>query len=142
MGGWVWGRGLVTRSFNHRSRVTMTSAISCMAVTPPDSGQQGMESCVVYHERPIGSSTLCSKNDLLCYSLMFPNVAYYAIDSHPLFHIMLQKFSEIRYTTQNSSFRVHSSSSVHRPFSTTVQQITRDVTLAVSTVRECDSPPL
>jgi len=46
---------------------------------------------------------------------MLPNVAYYAIDSHPLFPIMLSKFSEIRYTTQNSSFRVHSSSSVQGP---------------------------
>ena len=90
----------------------------------------------------LGSSTLCSKNYLLCYSPMLPNVAYYAIDSHPLFHIMLEKFSEIHYTTQISSFRVHSSSSVHRPFSTTVQQITRDVTLAVSTIRECDCHPL
>ena len=31
---------------------------------------------------------------------------------------------------------------VHRPFSTTVPQITKDVILHVSTVRESDSPPL
>jgi len=35
-----------------------------------------------------------------------PNVAYYAIDSYPLFHIMLYKKSnEIQHTTQNSRFQ-------------------------------------
>jgi len=31
---------------------------------------------------------------------------------------------------------------VHRPFSKTVPQITKDETLHVSTVRETDSPPI
>jgi len=34
------------------SRVTMTSIISCMEVTPPVSNRQGMELCVVNHEMP------------------------------------------------------------------------------------------
>jgi len=34
------------------SRVTMTSIMSCMEVTPPVSDRQGMELCVVNHEMP------------------------------------------------------------------------------------------
>jgi len=58
-------------------------------------------------EQLVGSSTLCSKNDLLLYSPMLLNVAYYAIESYPLFHIMLykKKSDEIHHTTQNSCFR-------------------------------------
>ena len=38
------------------------------------------------HGKLIGSSTLCSKNYLLCCFPMLSNVVCYAIDSHPLFH--------------------------------------------------------
>ena len=66
---------------------------------------------------------------------MLLNIAYYAIDSYPLFRIMLYKISyEIQFMLSKLTVLVH------RPFSTTVQQITKDVTL--STVRESDSPPL
>ena len=37
-----------------------------------------------FNPSPVGSSTLCSKNYILCYSLMLPNVAYYPLDSYPL----------------------------------------------------------
>jgi len=37
---------------------------------------------------------------------MLLNVAYYAIDPYPLFHIMLYKIShEIHHTTQNLCFQ-------------------------------------
>jgi len=67
-------------------------------------------------------SSLFMFKNLLCYSLMLPNVAYYAIDFYPLFHLL-------KFIIQHKihAFRVHSL--VHRPFSTTVQQITKDVTL-------------
>jgi len=80
---------------------------------------------------------------------MFPKVAYFAIDSYPLFHIMLYKNS-MKFIIQHISMKfiiqhiIHASKYtvlVHRPFSTTVQQITKDVTLR-SIVRESDFPPL
>ena len=64
------------------------------------------------------------------------NVAYYAIDSYPLFHIMLYKKSnEIHHTTKFTVL-------VQRPFNTTVQQNTKDVALFLLHVRESDSPSL
>jgi len=55
-------------------------------------------------------STLCSKNYLICYSPMLLNVAYYAIDSYPLFHIMLYKKSNEIFIVLHK-IKVHSSSS-------------------------------
>jgi len=81
------------------------------------------------------------KNDLLCYSPMLLNVAYYATDSYPLFHIILYKISnEIHHTTQNSFFSKFTVL-VHRPFSTTLQQNYQGCN-TVSTVRESEFPPL
>jgi len=71
---------------------------------------------------------------------MFPKVAYFAIDSYPLFHIMLYKNS-MKFIIQHIIHASEYTVLVHRPFSTTVQQITKDVTLR-SIVRESDFPPL
>ena len=57
-----------------------------------------------YHQQLIGSSTLCSKK-YASYSPMLLNVAYYAVDSYPLF-----LFTK-NHTTQIHAFKVHSSSS-------------------------------
>jgi len=65
----------------------------------------------------------------------------YAIDSYPLFHIMLYK-SSMKFIIQHKFMLAKHTVIVHRPFSTTVPQITKDVILHVSTVRETDSPPL
>ena len=60
----------------------------------------------------LGASTLCSKNYLFCHSPMLLNVAYYAIDSYPLFHIMLIK-NLMKFIIQHKihAFKVHSYSS-------------------------------
>jgi len=70
------------------------------------------------------------KNDLLCYSPMLPKVAYYAIDSyHYSILCFIKEFNEIYCTAQNSCFQSSQYVLIHRPFSTTLQQINKDVTL-------------
>jgi len=58
---------------------------------------------------------------------MLLKVAYYAIDSYLL--MLCKKCNEIHRTTQNSCFQSKFTVLVHRPFSTTVQEITKDVML-------------
>ena len=71
---------------------------------------------------------------------MLPNVAYYAIDSYPLFHIMLYKKSnEIHLQHKIHAFKVHSSSSQAIQYNCTTDYQGCNI---VSTVRESDSPPL
>ena len=74
------------------------------------------------------------KNYLLCYSPMLLNVAYYAIDSYHF----TKKSNEIHHTTQNSCFKVHSSSSQAIQYNCTTDYQGCNT---VSTVRESDPPP-
>jgi len=70
---------------------------------------------------------------------MLLNVAYYAIDSYPLFHIMLYK-NLMKFIIQHKfhAFKVHSSSSQAIQYNCTADYQGCNT---VSTVRECDSPP-
>jgi len=73
----------------------------------------------------------------------FLNVAYYAIDSYPLFHIVLYKKSnENLISSYNTKFMLSKFTVlVHRPFSTTVQQNYQGCN-TVSTGIESESPLL
>jgi len=55
---------------------------------------------------------------------MLLNVAYYAIYSYPLFHIMFHKNS-MQFIIQHEIHASEYTVLVHRPFSTTLPQITR-----------------